>query len=247
MMNAWMRTICCACGTVLATGIGTVEMGCTGSYTLRAQLTPFGGFVEITFTPLEGSEQFDFDGEEYEIIIRDGKPYHFYPSSGRIIDPETGQVYQLDDPSWQRLLEALKNPHQQAGLPRTYTQVTEAHRQAFGLFTPNSKTGIGFLDEHVSIELSLDGDTPLPTFDEGRWPTLQRSLFVFPDGVIDSPDPMRLELDGDSCDVFGYMAALGATDGTTIVDGHEWSVEFVDGQLADIYVDDTLFTSVTLH
>ncbi len=246
-MIAWMRTICCTCGTILATGIGTVEMGCAGSYTLRAQITPIGGFVEITFTPLDESDQYDFDGVPYVVIIRDGKSYHFYPSSGRIVDPETGQVYQLDDPSWQRLLKELNSRHQQAGLPQTYTIINEVDRQAFGIFTPNIKAVMGLLEEHVSMELSLDGDTPIPTLDQERWPTLHRALFVFPDGEANSPDPMRLELNGEPCDVFGYMAALGVTDGATTIDGHDWSVVFEENQWADVFIDDTLFTSVALN
>ena len=247
MMNTWMRTVCCACSTLLATGIGTIEMGCAGSYTLHAQITPFGGFIDITFTTLDESDQYDFDGENYVIIIRDGKPYHFYPSSGRIIDPETGQVYQLDDPSWQRLLEALRNQHQHELHQSAFTTANEVHRQTYGLFTPNLKAGMGFLDEFVSIEISLEGDTPLPLFDEERWPTLQRALFVFPDGVEGSPDPMRLELNGEPSDVFGYMAALGVTDGTAVVDHRTWSIIIDENEWADVFIDDALFTSIPLH
>lgn len=246
-MNAWMRTVCWVFGTSIAVGIGTVEMGCSGSYTLRAQITPISGFVEITFTPLDQSDQYDFDGQDYVVIIHEGSVYHFYPSSGRVINPETGQVYQLDDPSWQRLLEALRNQHQLVELPRIVTTEVEVSRQTFGMITPNLKAGMGFMSESISMKLSLEGDTPLPMFDEERWPTLERALFVFPDGVVGSPDPMRLELNGEPCDVFGYMAALGVTDGSVLIDGHDWSVLFEEDQWADVYIDETLFTSISLH
>jgi len=248
-MNAWKRTLGCATGTLLAVGIGTVELGCAGSYSVRVQITPFTAFLDLEFTPLNQSQQFDFDGEEFEIIIHEGRAYRFYPSSGRVIDPETGQVYQLDDSSWRRLLEALRNAHetQYSFLPDTFTQVNEVQREVFALFTPNLKAGMGFMDEFVSLEVHLEGDTPLPTFDENRWPTLERSLFVFPDGISGSPDPMRLELVGEPCDVFGYMAELGATNGTSVVDQQNWSIVFDDGQWADVYVNNILFTSIPLH
>lgn len=246
-MNAWMRTICCACGTLLATGIGTIEMGCAGSYTLRARITPIGGYVEITFTPLDQIDSLDLDGQEYVIIYQNGKVYHFYPSLGIAVDPETGQVYQLDDPSWRRLLEQLQNQHGDPIYHRGLSTGDEVHREAFGLFTPNLKAGMGFLNEYVSMEISLEGDTPLPLFDEERWPTLHRALFAFPDGVEGVPDPMRLELNGEPSDVFGYMAALGVTDGTATVGNQDWAIVFNEGQWADVFIDDTLFTAVPLH
>lgn len=248
-MKLWNRTLGCATSTILAIGIGTVELGCAGSYSVRVQITPFTAFLDLEFTPLNQSQQFDFDGELYEIIIHEGRAYRFYPSSGRVIDPETGQVYQLDDPSWQRLLEALKKGHevQHSFLQDSFTQMNEVQREAFGLFTPNLKAGMGFMDEVVALEVHLEGDIPLPTFDAERWPTLERSLFVFPDGVVGSPDPMRLELIGEPCDVFGYMAALGTTNGTSVVDQQEWSVVFDDGQWADVYINNILFTSIPLH
>jgi len=246
-MNAWMRSTCCAFGTVIAIGFGTVGTGCSsGSYTLRVQVSPIGVFIELTVTPLNKFNQLDLDGLHYKIFVYEGKTYRFYPSRGWIYDPETGQLYQLDDSSWQDLLDTLRVQHQQVDIQQYYEQCKEVKRQAFGVFTPNINACLGLLEEVVAIELSLKGDTPLPNLDE-RWPTLHRALFVFPDGVQGSPDPIRLELRGEPSDVFGYMAALGVTDGAMKIDGHDWTIVFNDDNWADVFIDETLFTSIPLH
>ncbi len=213
------------------------------------QITPIGIFIDVEFTPLENGSQYDLDGESYVTIIHEGKTYRFYTRLGIVVDPVTGQMYRLDDESFQRLVKHVR----EEGLQPIVAENPPVSRdesvciQTFGLFTPNLKAGMGFMDEQVSMELSLVGDVPIPTFDGDRWPTLSRELFIFPDGIQGSPDPMRLELSGEPCDVLGYMAALGVTDGSTTIDGHEWSVVFDEDQWADVFVDDVFFTSVSFH
>ncbi len=246
-MNAWMRLVWCACGTGVAVGFGSIAMGCSGAHTIRAQVTPLGVFVDYTFEPLIQSDQYDLDGLPYRMIKHEGISYRFYPGTGWIYDPITGRLYQLDDASWQRMLDQLGIPNQPLENSELDTSIEKIQRETFGLCTPNLKAGMGFSDEHIAMELNLLGDTPMPFVDEDRWPSLHHELYVFPDGVQGSADQMRLELAGEPSDVLGYMASLGVTDGTTTIDGHEWSVVIVEDQWADVFMDDVLFTSVLLH
>ena len=241
------RTVCCTGSVWLTIGGGILGVGCSGTYTMRAQITPLGAHLELTYTPLEQSNQYDLDGVPYVVINLNGTTYWFYPSTGRVFNPATGQIYQLDDQSWKRVLDELGNQYQFVELPTTRTTQKPIQQDVFGLFTPNILAGMGFQDEYVSIEISLTGNTPLPTFNSMNWPTLERNLFVFPDGVQGSPDPMRLELNGEPCDVFGYMAALGTINARVIVDGTEWSMEFGGDEWADVFIDNTFFTSIPLH
>jgi hypothetical protein len=246
-MSAWMRTVCCTSSVLLATGGGILGVGCAGSYTMKAQITPLGAHIELTYTPLEQNSQFDFDGMPYVVVNLNGTTYWFYPSTGRVFNPATGQVYQLDDPSWKRVLDELRNQHQFDDLPQTHTSPKTIQQNVFGFFTPNILAGMGIQNEYVSMDISLSGNTPLPSLNPMKWPTLERNLFVFPDGTQGSPDPMRLELNGEPCDVLGYMAALGATDARVVVAGTQWRVVFQEDGWADVFIDNTFFTTIELH
>jgi hypothetical protein len=239
--------VCSTGGALLAMGGAIIGVGCSGSYTMRAQITPLGAHIELTYTPLEQNSQYDFDGIPYVVINLNGTTYWFYPSTGRVFNPETGQVYQLDDPSWKRVLDELRNQHQCIELPQTRTTNKAIQQNVFGLFTPNILAGMGVQGEFVSMDMHLSGNTPLPLLDPVQWPTLERSLFVFPDGVAGSPDPMRLELSGEPCDVFGYMAALGTTDARVLVEGTEWCVVFEGDLWADVFIENTFVTAIPLH
>lgn len=246
-MNVWMRSACWVCGAILSTGIGLGVLGCAGTYKVRVQLTPLGAYMDMTFTPLKEGGHYDFDGVPFVIIIHDGKPYRFYPSKGIVIDPDSGEMHQLDDPSWKQLLESLQQRNNQIIRTSNIVKKEEVQRQCFGLFTPNLRACMGFANEYVSMELSIGGDTPIPLQDEERWPTLERSMFVFPDGVVGSPDPLRLELSGEPSDVFGYLVALGVTDGAVTVNGNQWTMAFHENQWADLFMNGTLVTSISLH
>ncbi|MBT4529623.1 MAG: hypothetical protein HOC27_00320 [Phycisphaerae bacterium] len=247
-MNSLMRKACCLCGTAVIGGLGFLEMGCAGSYEARVQISPFGILVDVTFVPLLENEQFDLDGLHYVLIYRDGKSYRFYPSKGWVFDPETGRLYQLDDESWKKLNDELQdNPLLEVSVPLPQINQPIVTREVLGIIFPTVLTGLGIPDEMISVELALEGDTPLPTLSATRWPTLDRKLFVFPNGVQGEPDDMRLELNGDPSDVLGYMAAVGVTEGETIVDGCTWKVILHNEELAEIYFNDMLFNSVSIH
>jgi hypothetical protein len=73
-------------------------------------------------------------------------------------------------------------------------------------------------------------------------------LFVFPDGEIGSPDPMRLELSGEASDVIGYLAQLGVTRSGATVHGEYWTL-VVDSEheWADIFLGESFVTSISLN
>ena len=247
-MKAWMRGIFCASGTAIAVAFCNFGLGCTsGSYTLRVRVTPLGVWMDLLIAPLDNSNQFDLDGLLYQWFDYKGKMYRYYPSKGWFYDPETGQLYQLDDPSWQHLRDNLKGASHVA-LPMEQRSSKEVARKSMGIFNTTLHAGMGFQTERVSISLHIDGDTPLPIWDVDRWSTLTRNLFVFPDGIVGSPDPMRLELSGEASDVLGYLSQLGVTQGGTTTDGTKWTILFDDDhQWADVFTDKTLFTTVPLN
>lgn len=246
-MNAWKRTLCTTYSALLTLGLGLTPMGCSsGSYSLEAQITPIGGYVRITFTPLEEGELLDLDGKEYVIVYRNGKQYRFYPSLGIIVDASNGQMYRLDDESWERVLRQLQQGIGTPILHRDSPIPEEVHRELFGLVEPNLKAGMGFMHEFVTVEIHLHGDIAIPTLDSTRWPSLQRSLFIFPDGVEESPDDLRMELVGEPSDVFGYMQSVGMTDGSANVANQHWSL-LLNEEFADLFIDDAFFTTIPLH
>ena len=247
-MNAWMRTVLGVGGMILAPGITTLGSGCsTGSYTLSVQVTPLGVWVKLTFSPLEDSHQYDLDGVPYQLYEFEGKLYRYYPSKGWLYDPETGQLYQLDDPSWQRLLESLKNTNHSSAIVESHRSKLES-RTTTGVIFPSIDAAMGIFDEHICTTVHLQGDTPLPRWDVERWTSLERNLFVFPDGEAGSPDPMRLELSGEPSDVFGYLAKLGVTQSGVTVNGYCWLLAIdSDQEWADVFIGESLITSIPLN
>lgn len=246
-MKAWMRNVQCAFGASVVLGSGTLFLGCSGSYTTRVQISPFGVYIEATYTPLDSSSHYDLDGLRSVTFGPDGDNYRFYPSKGWVYDTASGRLVQLDDASWHQLLKLYGFREAPEILQPDVLVHEEVQREWFGIFSPDVNSGVGLFDERVQIELNVNGDMPIPEIDERRWPSLKKNLFVFPDGIEGSPDPMRLELEGDSCDVFGYMAILGTKDVFASVDGNDWSAVFNDEQWVDVFINDTLFTSVPLH
>ena len=247
-MHALMRKACCLCGSAAIGSFGFVEMGCAGSYDTRIQVSPLGIMIDVTFVPLLESEQYDLDGMEYFWIVREGKSYKFYPGKGWVFDPETGQLYQLDDKSWRKVVRELGGKQLQtdtAGL--LPAQLNEVARQSLGIFQPTHLDGLGIPDTTISIELSLSGDTPIPALQGFRWPTLKRQLFIFPNGEEGIADDLRLQLDGDPSDVLGYLAAVGATNAETTIDGHTWNIVVTSDDTADVFIDDVLLVTIPLH
>ncbi len=245
-MKAWMQTMRNALGIGLIFGGGTLLIGCSGAFTVRAKATGLIIEIEAEYTPLQ-ENAYDLDGLEYYVIESEGVVWWFYPSGRLAYNPATGQLIRLSPATYHRLLKLLglrfaEEPQQHL----TPTEV-ETKRQFAGIFTPNFYAGMGLLDEKIQIELFVQGDMPTPVVDERRWPSLNQELFVFPDGVEGSPDPMRLELEGDSSDVFGYMAAIGVKDAFGSFDGFEWTAVFDENQWVDVFVNDSLFTSIPLH
>jgi hypothetical protein len=99
----------------------------------------------------------------------------------------------------------------------------------------------------ISISLVGSGDMVLPFWDTDRWPSLRRNLFVFPDGIVGSPDPINLEVSGDACDVFGYLVEFGLVEIDTTINHTNWvAVIDEENELVDIFVEDVLLTTVVL-
>jgi len=211
------------------------------------QVSPFGVYIEATYTPLDSRSHYDLDGLRSIPFGSGGDNYLFYPSKGWVYDHDTGRLVQLDDASWHQLLKVLGLRESIEILQPDVRVYEEVQREHFGIVSPNINSGVGLFDERVQIELNVSGDMPVPEIDERRWPSLKKNLFVFPDGIEGSPDPMRLELEGNSCDVFGYVAAIGTKDVFASIDGNDWSAVFNDEQWVDVFVNDTLFTSIPLH
>ncbi len=201
--------------------------------------------IDVQLYPIGVPENLDLDVLKPKGFVFDGKQYNYYPSFGGVVDPESGQLYQLDDPSWEKF-ERLFKTNNNGGLDgNRMSSIIET--KGTGHITPMLDEVIDPSMAEISISLSGTGDMVLPFWDIERWPSLHRNLFIFPDGIEGSADLINLEVSGDACDVFGYLVEFGLLEMNTAMNESHW-VAVVDesNEFVDFFVEDILLTTIEL-
>jgi len=254
-MKARMRTVLGLSGTVIA---GSMSLAGTGCSSLKASFgTSSDGWSikgrltlskdQICDVAIGEQLDFDLDSKDFKTCTIDNREYKYFYNIDCLYDEESQQLVLHDDPDWNTYFDGddscvpvtTSNGY-------TFSELQEADIK--GTFTPTYEAVAGLQDGIVEASLNLAGGAPIPALDSSRWESLNRQLFLIKDGIIGSPDPIVLNLSGNAGDVFGYLYEVGITNGHALVDGKEWSV-FIDsgGQWADVYIGNTLFTTVSLN
>jgi len=245
-MIAWKSIVS---GLVLIGSTGLLpscqSVGGGGTFTGTFETPLMRITIEVKFYPLGGSESIDLDMLKPKPFTFDGKNYFYYPTFGGVLDPDSGQLYQLDDPSWENFRRLFRETPG-GGVPVNFTN-TVVNLKGTGILAPIWDTLLDPSTTTISITVNGSGNMVLPYWDVERWPTLDRKLFVFQDGIEGSPDPMNIEVSGEASDVFGYLAEFGLLDIETVIDGSNWSVVVDENNgIVDVFVDGVLVTSVSL-
>ncbi|MBC8522844.1 hypothetical protein H8D29_02850 [PVC group bacterium] len=208
--------------------------------------TPFiRASLDVEFFPMSVPENIDLDALKPLEFMFDGVEHLYYPSFGGVRNPETGRMYQLDDKTWGEF-ERLFRESRDGGLSEPRSSVV-VNLKASGSLVSKWESLLDPFSSELSIVLNGSGDMVLPFWDVDRWPTLERALYISPDGVRGSADPMTIEVSGEACDVFGYLADFGLLEIESRIDGSNWSA-IVDesASVVDIFVDETFVTSFSL-
>lgn len=246
-MIAWKHTGLGIIGSVLVSTFGMLSVGCASHYFQGViEGTPFSLRLKITIIPVGVLDQLDLDELPYIEIEHEGQIYRFYPSRGLLYNPITGRLYQLDDSSLQKLLRELGlNGHNLIEFALDPQDAED--RVVSGQFKIGEDAIFGTANSWVGVKVSLQGDVPIPEWDVARWPTLDREMYIFPDGIEGSPDPIRVDLSGEAVDVFGYLVELGVQEGDAPSSEGNWHfvVDHETGMI-DIFMDETLFTAIPI-
>jgi len=201
--------------------------------------------IDIQFYPIGLPENMDLDALDPNGFTLNGKHYDYYPTFGGVVDPESGQLYQLDDPSWEKFKRVFNGVNSSGRAGDRTNSIIET--KGTGNCNPMWNAVLEPSTTEISISLVGSGDMVLPFWDTDRWPSLRRNLFVFPDGIVGSPDPINLEVSGDACDVFGYLVEFGLMEIDTTINHTNWvAVIDEENELVDIFVEDVLLTTVVL-
>jgi hypothetical protein len=258
-MKARMQLVLGVCGMVFALGIGVFGTGCSANakgklrfknrhHSLSVDLS--SGVMQYEYQKLFTVAQqlnFDLDSKSYIPFVLNNKEYNYYAESDCLFVEETNELIIRDNPSWDSFFEnesnLLKLTHQS-----NYVFTTLQGREVKGTYLQSVDLSTVFQNEILEVTISLHGGAPIPDWDVERWPSLERKLFLFPDGIVGSPDPISVRLHGEASDVFGYLYEIGIGEGSFSVDDNDWVVQFDDNGLwADVFVNDVLFRSVLMH
>lgn len=243
-MKAWKRTIVGISGIIIALGFSITGTGCSAP--IAAELSIEAHYELKYRSTYDFPSKYDLD-TGYKIVEYGEKKYKYYLEQQCLYDPLTSRLYRLDDQIVQTVMDSLPTTF----VKDNFSEINyndESTMQIIGEFSPIAASRASVLDSKIEFTLWLNGTLPIPAFDCERWPSLDRQIFVFPDGLVGSPDTMTLILTGELCDVFGYMAELGVVEGNSIIDGNECSL-FIDdeGQWADLFINDVLLCSILLN
>jgi len=204
-------------------------------------------FEDKIFSPNQSQVYFDLDCKEFESITLDGCSYnHFYNLDCLYVE-ESQQLILNDNPFWQNFFDTHSIPTCPT-LSKGYVFHPMQESNISGTITPSLGLASESLVGDVEVTVNLEGGSYIPSWDSSRWQTLNRQLFLFPDGVQGTPDPINMKVSGKPCDVFGYLYEVGIKEGTATVDGDAWAFYIDDlGTWVDVYIGNTLFTSVSLN
>jgi hypothetical protein len=190
---------------------------------------------------------FDLDSKKYAYVGLSNLSCKYFFDNDCVYEEESHQLFLNDDPLWSEFYENSE----------LRSHITTEDQYLFsipngleieGNFSTLFGISTGPQSGHVEVSVNLEGGSPIPFWDTYRWQTLDRKLFLFPDGVYGNPDPIVMRLTGEANDVFGYLFEVGITEGSAIVDGNLWEV-CIDqtGECADIFVNDILINSISLN
>lgn len=259
-MNARMQLVFGVCGMVIALGIGALGTGCSSNakgkirfknkhHSLSFDVST--GMVQYEYQKLFAvdSQQLDFDldSKSYVPLLLHNKEYCYYTNIDCLFVEDTNELVIHDDPEWESFFEnetdllSLTNQS-------NYVFTSLQGEDVIGTYLQSVDISPVFQNEILEVTISLHGGAPIPAWDVERWPSLVRNLFLFPDGIVGSPDPISIRLRGETSDVFGYLYEIGISEGSFTVEDNNWVVQFDDNGLwADVYVNDVLFHSVLMH
>jgi hypothetical protein len=255
-MKVLKRTVFGITGTAIAASCVVVETGCSlrttlnlneknGILSIKAEVSDCPKAIQHATSDQIGC--FDLDSREFEVLTHNGRNYSYFYDIDCLYDEDSQLLVLHDDPAWGEYF----------GGSFTQSELTNENEYVFtgiqdgvikGTFTTSLSASVGMQDAHVGVRLNLAGGSPIPTWDNARWYTLSRQLFLIKDGQAGSPDPIVMNVTGNASDVFGYLYEVGITDGSTTIDGQDWSMTIDSaGEWADIYIDNEFVTSVLLH
>ncbi len=260
-MVAWKRTVLGISGMIIAGCFNAFGVGCGAN--AKATVKFKKGPHSVWFDSDEGVHYqyeflksihhidnltcFDLDTKDYDVISFQNQEYKYFYNIDCLYQEESQQLVLHDDPSWDSYFEGeLTAP--QLSTSMGYTFYDEQERELKGAVSFALETGLNIYDAPIEIRVNLNGGALIPMFDSLRWDSLNRKLYLVRDGVVGSLDPVIMDLSGKACDVFGYLYEAGITQGQTSIEGEEWAM-LIDssGQFADVYVDNTLFSTITLN
>ncbi|MDP7005647.1 MAG: hypothetical protein QF718_05500 [Phycisphaerales bacterium] len=242
-MKAWKRSINGTIGTAFAIGFCLIGTGCLESVKVEWEAS---GRLDYHKSIVDIPSKYDLD-VEHTAVEFDGKKYNYYASQQCLHNQLTSELFRKDDPSIKHLFESLPK------LTCVETVDVEDMNNSSAVNVCGSVSRIisseqDSLSSQIEAAIYLDSKYPIPVWDVDRWPSLDRQIYVFPDGIVGNSDSLNLILTGELCDVFGYMAELGVTQGTAMIDDDVCSL-FIDdeGLWADVFVNDVLFGSIWLN
>lgn len=234
-MFAWKSVLITVCVVMTAgclPGCENIQVRAKGKFGYVTNDGTIFGFIDI-------------DPERAHEFLWDGREMKYYPGLGGVHDPATGEFIRSDDPVWPLFnLPTLGTPW--GG--QTEPAVVQVENFIGSVFIfPAWSALFDASSTELRVVVNGTGDMALPHWDVQRWRTLQRTLFVFPDGMRGSADPMTVEVSGTASDVFGYLNDLGLLNIDACVDGSNWSIVFdSNNQLVDIFVDESFVISISL-
>ncbi len=260
-MIARKRTVLGIIGMIIAGCFSVLCTGCGAS--AKATATFKKGPHSIWFDSEEGVHYqyeflksiyhfdnlscFDLDTKDYDVITFQNQDYKYFYNIDCLYQEESQKLVLHDDPCWDTYFEGeLTNPQMSSSMG--YTFYDDQERELKGAVSFTIETGLNIYDAPIELTVNLNGGAFIPMFDSSRWESLERKMYLVRDGVTGSPDPVIMDLSGKACDVFGYLYEAGITQGQTSIEGEEWTM-IIDssGQFADVYVDNTWFSSITLN
>ncbi|MDP7008435.1 MAG: hypothetical protein QGI78_02585 [Phycisphaerales bacterium] len=239
-MDRWKQVTLASGITVAATILSGCQSFCDAR--LRAGMK-YGHMEEGQY--IHGRIDLDIPLSPPKPVRWQDRTYDYYQEFGGIHDRITGEFIRSDHPVWPDLgLPTLGTPWAQDDdvLRSDATTVSGSACAA-----PTWNAMVNPEETELSIALHCSGDMLVPFWDVERWPTLDRVLYVFPDGVRGSADPMTIEVSGRADDVLGYLTESGLETINAHIDGSYCEVFIHEtSDVADVYVDDVLISSIEL-
>jgi hypothetical protein len=237
-MNAWKSKL-------VLSGIITATALLSGCEELRQAKFRAGVGYGIASENGYINGRLDLDMPFARQVNFENRTFNFYPTQGGMHDPLNGEFIRSDNPVWNQL-----------GLPTAGTtwggatnEIAKNETTLIGtvFIFPTWETLLEASTSEVTIILQGSGEMAVPFWDVDRWPTLNRTLYVFPNGIRASVDPINIEVSGNACDVFGYLAEFGLLNIDACINDSNWFVIVNENNsTVEIFVENILLTTFAL-